>query len=283
MSGGTRPLADRNARGRWRGEKTGAVASLQFGRPVCYWITQRAGMRSILLKKSASAAGGRRGRSQTSVLRLPIRRGRAAASGSTSPFSGGSGRRRRGGTHLLLRWGLAGASDPARGCAWGGRTASRPSSADGVRRDTRRLWRCYGPDRARLRGSSGLPCERAGGYFRLADWCRRFNIDDYRVIEIDEIVGAVGVERRLARGRGPARRRVGEVDPPGRDRRCAAERGIIEHLQILDAVERPLYLCEGGRLRWDVQPVSQRSSRWGRHDRMATGLGGVRWPYWPDG
>lgn len=53
------------------------------------------------------------------------------------------------------------------------------------------------------------------------------------MIEVDQIVGAVGVERRFARGRGPALRRVGEVDPLGRYRRRTAERSIVEHFQIL--------------------------------------------------
>ena len=53
------------------------------------------------------------------------------------------------------------------------------------------------------------------------------------MIEVDQIVGAVGIERRLARCRGPARGRIGDGDPLGRDRRCTAERSVIQHFQIL--------------------------------------------------
>ena len=71
------------------------------------------------------------------------------------------------------------------------------------------------------------------GHFGLAHRRRRFDIDDYRVIEVNQIVRAVGIKRRLACSRGPARRRVGKVDPLGRNRCRAAERGIVEYLQIL--------------------------------------------------
>lgn len=72
-----------------------------------------------------------------------------------------------------------------------------------------------------------------GGHFGLPHRSRGLDIDDHRVIQVDQIVGAVCVEGGLARCRGPARRRVGEVDPLKRDRRCAAERGIVQHVQIL--------------------------------------------------
>ena len=53
------------------------------------------------------------------------------------------------------------------------------------------------------------------------------------MIEVDQIVGGVGVEGRLARRRCPARSGIGEVDPLRLDRRGSAEGSIIEDLKIL--------------------------------------------------
>ena len=52
-----------------------------------------------------------------------------------------------------------------------------------------------------------------GGHLGLAHRGCRLDIDDHRMVEVDQIVGGVGVEGRLARRRGPARSGIGEVDP----------------------------------------------------------------------
>ena len=48
-----------------------------------------------------------------------------------------------------------------------------------------------------------------GGGLRLANRGRRLDIHDDGALEVDQVVGAVGVERRAARGRRPA---GGEID-----------------------------------------------------------------------
>jgi len=72
-----------------------------------------------------------------------------------------------------------------------------------------------------------------GGHFGLPHGSRRLDVHDHRMIKVDQIVGGVGVEGRLARSRSPARGRIGEVDPLGRHRRCAAKGCIVEHVEIL--------------------------------------------------
>jgi hypothetical protein len=71
------------------------------------------------------------------------------------------------------------------------------------------------------------------GHLGLAHRGRRLDVHDHRVVEVDQIVGAVGEEGESAIGAGPARRRVGRRDELGHDLRRGTERGIVQHLQIL--------------------------------------------------
>lgn len=88
-----------------------------------------------------------------------------------------------------------------------------------------------GPDVEALLRS--LDHSALSGHFGLPHRGRRLGIDDHRVIEINQIVGTVGIEGGLARRRGPAGRRVGECDPLGYDWCRSTERSIIEHIEIL--------------------------------------------------
>ena len=67
----------------------------------------------------------------------------------------------------------------------------------------------------------------------LADRRRRLDIDDDRVVDIDQVVGRIGKERRAPVGRGPARGRIGRRDELRRHLARRAERRIIEDGQIL--------------------------------------------------
>src|SRR3546814_12812577 len=53
------------------------------------------------------------------------------------------------------------------------------------------------------------------------------------MLQVDQIVGAVGEEGEPAIGAGPARGRIGRRDELGHDRRRAAEGRLVEHGQIL--------------------------------------------------
>jgi hypothetical protein len=66
----------------------------------------------------------------------------------------------------------------------------------------------------------------------LADRGRRFHIDDDGVLQVDQVVRAVGEEGEPAFRTRPARGRVGRRDELRHDRRCRAERRIIEHGKI---------------------------------------------------
>ena len=69
-------------------------------------------------------------------------------------------------------------------------------------------------------------------HFGLPNRRCRLDIDDHRMIEVDQIIGAVGVKGPLTRGRRPARSWIGERDPLRLHRRRTAERRIVQHLQI---------------------------------------------------
>lgn len=60
----------------------------------------------------------------------------------------------------------------------------------------------------------------------------RFHIHDDGVLQVDQIIGAVGEERLTALGAGPARGRIGRRQELRNDRRRGAKRGIVEHGQI---------------------------------------------------
>ena len=62
---------------------------------------------------------------------------------------------------------------------------------------------------------------------------RRLDIDNDRVLDIDQIVVRIGKERYPAVRRGPPRRRIGRCNELGCDLGCGPERGIIENGQIL--------------------------------------------------
>jgi hypothetical protein len=67
---------------------------------------------------------------------------------------------------------------------------------------------------------------------RLTDRRRCFDIDNDRVVGIDQVVGRIGKERWPAVRCGPPRRRIGRCDELGRHLGCGAERGIIEDGEI---------------------------------------------------
>jgi hypothetical protein len=74
------------------------------------------------------------------------------------------------------------------------------------------------------------PCGKDLG---LPDRRGRFNIDDDRVLDIDQIVGGIGEEGLPAMGSSPARRRIGRRDELGCDLARSAEGCVIENCQIL--------------------------------------------------
>src|SRR4029450_1113994 len=67
----------------------------------------------------------------------------------------------------------------------------------------------------------------------LPDRGRCFDINDDRVVDVDQIVGRVGKERLPAMGSGPARRRIGEGHELRRHPARPAKGSIVEHSQIL--------------------------------------------------
>src|ERR1700690_3859886 len=67
----------------------------------------------------------------------------------------------------------------------------------------------------------------------LPDRSGRFDIDDDRVVDIDQIVGGVSEEGLSAMGSGPARRRIGRRDELWRNLGRRTERSIVENGQIL--------------------------------------------------
>src|SRR5215475_8262146 len=77
----------------------------------------------------------------------------------------------------------------------------------------------------------------------LSDRRGCFDIDDDRVLGVDQIVGRVAEEGLPAMGAGPTRRRVGGRYELRGDLGCCSERGIIEDSQIL--IDR-----SAGSLRW---------------------------------
>lgn len=76
-------------------------------------------------------------------------------------------------------------------------------------------------DHALARGDLGLAHRRA-----------RLDVHDDGMVEIDEVVRAVGEERSLASRAGPARGGIGDRQLLGRDRRRATERGVASALVV---------------------------------------------------
>jgi hypothetical protein len=72
-----------------------------------------------------------------------------------------------------------------------------------------------------------------GGQLALADRRRGLDIDDHRMIQVDQVVGAVGEAGRPGLGGGPARGRIRQRDVFGRDRRGRAEGRVVQDRQIL--------------------------------------------------
>ncbi|PAV72878.1 hypothetical protein WR25_24560 [Diploscapter pachys] len=73
----------------------------------------------------------------------------------------------------------------------------------------------------------------ARAYLGLAHRGARFHVHDDGVVEIDEVVGRVGVEGRPAMRAGPARCWIGRCQILGHYRCRGAERGIVENGEIL--------------------------------------------------
>jgi len=67
----------------------------------------------------------------------------------------------------------------------------------------------------------------------LADRGGRFDIDNDRVVDIDQIVGGVGKEGLSAMGSGPTGRRIDRRDELGRDFGRRSESSVVENSQIL--------------------------------------------------
>ena len=68
--------------------------------------------------------------------------------------------------------------------------------------------------------------------FRLANGCRRLDIHNHRMLQIDEIVVGVGITGDRVGRSGVAGRRIGWRDRLRLDRRRPAEGRIIENRQI---------------------------------------------------
>ena len=66
----------------------------------------------------------------------------------------------------------------------------------------------------------------------MADRRRRLDIDDDRVIDIDQVIGRIGEERWSAVRRGPSRRRIAWCDELRCDLARRAERGVVENREI---------------------------------------------------
>ena len=73
------------------------------------------------------------------------------------------------------------------------------------------------------------PC-RCG--FGLPDGRCCLDINDDRILRVDQVVGRIGEERRSAVCSGSPRRRVGRCDELRRHLGCAAERGVIDDGEI---------------------------------------------------
>src|SRR4029079_2022870 len=71
-----------------------------------------------------------------------------------------------------------------------------------------------------LRAFDHAPC---GKNFGLSDRCRRFDIDDDRILDVEQIVGRIGKEGLPAMGSGPACRRISRRDELGNDLGGGAE------------------------------------------------------------
>src|SRR5438067_8960034 len=82
--------------------------------------------------------------------------------------------------------------------------------------------------------------------FCLADRGRRFDIDDDRVISIDQVVDRIGEEGWSAMRRGPPCCRIGWRDELGRHFACRPECRIVEDGEIL--LDRT-----AGRIRWQTR------------------------------
>jgi hypothetical protein len=83
-------------------------------------------------------------------------------------------------------------------------------------------------------------------YLGLTDRRRRLNIDDDRVIDVDQIVGRIGEERRSTMRSGPPRCRIAWRNELRRDLACGAERCIVENGEIF--LDRT-----AGRSRWQTR------------------------------
>ena len=71
-----------------------------------------------------------------------------------------------------------------------------------------------------------------GADFGLPDRCGGLHVDDGRIVQIDQVVGAIGEEGSVPAGSGEPRGGVG-----GRDRlrfygRCGAKSGAVERVEI---------------------------------------------------
>jgi len=66
----------------------------------------------------------------------------------------------------------------------------------------------------------------------LTDRRRRFDIDNNRVVGIDQVVGRIGKERWTSVRRGPPCRQIGRCDELGRHLGRGPKRGIIEDGEI---------------------------------------------------
>lgn len=71
------------------------------------------------------------------------------------------------------------------------------------------------------------------GHLCLSDRGPRLDIDDHRVIEVDQIVGGVSVKGGPPRRRSRARCGIGQVNALGCYRRRTAEHGIVKHFKLL--------------------------------------------------
>ncbi len=71
------------------------------------------------------------------------------------------------------------------------------------------------------------------GHLGLAHRGGSLDVHDNRMLQIDQIVGAVSEEGETAISTGPARRRIGDRDELGGDRGRPAERCLVEHGEIL--------------------------------------------------
>ena len=87
-----------------------------------------------------------------------------------------------------------------------------------------------------------------GGHLGLTRRRRGLHVDNDRVLHIDEIIGAISIDRRAAPGGGPARRRIDGRDELRLDRRGAAESSIVEGSKVLRDCSVGLGVELSGRL-----------------------------------